>query len=246
MCFEAALRAPASPLERPARSHRSLPPHRSASHARRFPRKPPSPQWRRTSLSKSACPQAVPSSRRSVFCCGFVATAGCVPARRIPGCKRQVPSGPAQRLFSCWVRKHHFRRIHASAMSGRRPEGAVPCVGARLWRLWWSPAAAAARRFTAEKILSRRLCPTRCDWSRTTQSRSVRIRSRPFVAPIFWFDWQVRSVILHRLRYGSMSKPFKLTVKAVILDQDKRCLLIRRSPANRQFRGLLGVARRQG
>lgn len=34
-----------------------------------------------------------------------------------------------------------------------------------------------------------------------------------------------------------MSKPFKLAVKAVILDQEKRCLLIRRSPANRNFVG---------
>ncbi len=34
-----------------------------------------------------------------------------------------------------------------------------------------------------------------------------------------------------------MSKPFKLAVKAVILDQEKRCLLIRRSSANRNFVG---------
>jgi 8-oxo-dGTP diphosphatase len=34
-----------------------------------------------------------------------------------------------------------------------------------------------------------------------------------------------------------MSKPFKLAVKAVILDQGKRCLLVRRSAANRNFVG---------
>ena len=34
-----------------------------------------------------------------------------------------------------------------------------------------------------------------------------------------------------------MSKPFKLAVKAVILDPEKRCLLIRRSAANRNFVG---------
>lgn len=34
-----------------------------------------------------------------------------------------------------------------------------------------------------------------------------------------------------------MSKPFKLAVKAVILDTEKRCLLIRRSSANRNYVG---------
>jgi 8-oxo-dGTP diphosphatase len=34
-----------------------------------------------------------------------------------------------------------------------------------------------------------------------------------------------------------MSKPYKLSVKAVILDSERRCLLIRRSPANHNFVG---------
>ena len=34
-----------------------------------------------------------------------------------------------------------------------------------------------------------------------------------------------------------MNKPFKLSVKAIILDKQQRCLLIRRSPANHSFVG---------
>ena len=34
-----------------------------------------------------------------------------------------------------------------------------------------------------------------------------------------------------------MSKPFKLAVKAVVLDGDRRCLLVRRSPHNHNFVG---------
>jgi 8-oxo-dGTP diphosphatase len=35
----------------------------------------------------------------------------------------------------------------------------------------------------------------------------------------------------------AMNKPFKLAVKAVIMDEQQRCLLIRRSPANTHFAG---------
>lgn len=41
----------------------------------------------------------------------------------------------------------------------------------------------------------------------------------------------------HHLRHSGMSKPFKLAVKAVILDEQQRCLLLRRSTANTHFVG---------
>jgi 8-oxo-dGTP diphosphatase len=39
----------------------------------------------------------------------------------------------------------------------------------------------------------------------------------------------------HHFRHTGMSKPFKLAVKAVILDEQQRCLLVRRSAFNHSF-----------